>query len=89
MERRHERLEHHVCRSTAFHFQPGENRNRSVALRAPIDRHRLVVSINKCNFRNMKKVILGGVAAIAIAVLAAVNVNLNLQNENLLSDLAL
>jgi hypothetical protein len=37
----------------------------------------------------MKKVILGGVAAIVIAILAAVNVNLNSQSENLLSDLAL
>jgi mevalonate kinase len=37
----------------------------------------------------MKKIILGGFAAIAIAVLAAVNVNMNSQSENLLSDLAL
>jgi hypothetical protein len=37
----------------------------------------------------MKKIILGGVAAIVIAVLATVNVSLNSQNENLLSDLAL
>jgi hypothetical protein len=37
----------------------------------------------------MKKIILGGVAAIVIAVLAGVNVNMNSQSENLLSDLAL
>jgi hypothetical protein len=37
----------------------------------------------------MKKVILGGVAAIVVAVLAVVNVSMNSQNENLLSDLAL
>jgi hypothetical protein len=37
----------------------------------------------------MKKIILGGVAAIVIAVLATVNVNLSSQSENLLSDLAL
>jgi hypothetical protein len=37
----------------------------------------------------MRKVILGGIAAIVIAVVAAVNVNLNSQNDNLLSDLAL
>jgi hypothetical protein len=37
----------------------------------------------------MKKIILGGVAAIAIAAFAVVNVNINSQNENLLSDLAL
>jgi hypothetical protein len=37
----------------------------------------------------MKKVILGGVAAIVVAAVAAVNVSLNSQNENLLSDLAL
>jgi hypothetical protein len=37
----------------------------------------------------MKKMIIGGVAAIVIAVLAGVNVNLNSQSENLLSDLAL
>ena len=37
----------------------------------------------------MKKVILGGVAAIAIAAFAVVNVNVSSQNENLLSDLAL
>jgi hypothetical protein len=36
----------------------------------------------------MKKVILGGVAAIVVAVLATVNVNLNSQNDNL-SDLVL
>jgi hypothetical protein len=36
----------------------------------------------------MKKIILGGVAAIVIAVMAAVNVSMNSQNENL-SDLAL
>jgi hypothetical protein len=37
----------------------------------------------------MKKIILGGIAAIVIAVLAAVNVNMNSQSENLLSDIAL
>ncbi|MDR3184130.1 MAG: NVEALA domain-containing protein [Prevotellaceae bacterium] len=37
----------------------------------------------------MKKIILGGVAAVVIAVLAAVNVNMNSQSENLLSDLVL
>jgi hypothetical protein len=37
----------------------------------------------------MKKIILGGIAAVVIAVLAAVNVSLNSQNDNLLSDLAL
>ncbi|MDR2385789.1 MAG: NVEALA domain-containing protein [Tannerella sp.] len=37
----------------------------------------------------MKKMILGGIAAIVIAALAAVNVNMNSQSENLLSDLAL
>jgi hypothetical protein len=37
----------------------------------------------------MKKIILGGVAAIVIAALAVVNVNLNSQNDNLLSDIAL
>jgi hypothetical protein len=37
----------------------------------------------------MKKVILGGIAAIAIAALAVVNVNVNSQNDNLLFDLAL
>jgi hypothetical protein len=39
--------------------------------------------------QNMKKIILGGIAAVVIAVLAAVNVKLNSQSENLLSDLAL
>jgi predicted small secreted protein len=38
---------------------------------------------------NMKKIILGGIAAIVIAVLAVVNVNMNSQSENLLSDIAL
>ena len=37
----------------------------------------------------MKKIILGGIAAIVIAALAVVNVNLNSQSENLLSDLVL
>jgi hypothetical protein len=37
----------------------------------------------------MKKIILGGIAIVAIAVMAAVNVNMNSQSENLLSDLAL
>ncbi|MDR2009698.1 MAG: NVEALA domain-containing protein [Bacteroidales bacterium] len=37
----------------------------------------------------MKKRVLSGIAAIAIAVLAGVNVNMSSQGENLLSDLAL
>jgi hypothetical protein len=37
----------------------------------------------------MKKVILGGVAAVVVAAFAVVNVNVNSQNDNLLSDLAL
>jgi hypothetical protein len=37
----------------------------------------------------MKKIILGGIAIVAIAVMAVVNVNLSSQNDNLLSDIAL
>jgi hypothetical protein len=47
-----------------------------------------IISTGKKN-NIMKKIILGGVAAIAIAVLATVNVNMSSQNDNLLSDLAL
>jgi hypothetical protein len=37
----------------------------------------------------MKKIILGGIAAVVVAALAVVNVNMNAQSDDLLSDLAL
>ena len=47
------------------------------------------IILKQKKFNGMKKIILGGVAAIVVAAFAVVNVNVNSQNDNLLSDLAL